>query len=207
MGIKENIIGQFKRPHGFLGRIAGAIMANRPSNIERNEWALQLLSLEPGDRLLEVGYGPGIAIEKASKKITEGLIVGVDHSEVMFEQARKRNKQVISDGRVQLYWGSIDDLPTFESKFDKICSANVVQFWNDPVVSFKKLRSMLSANGVMATTYMPRHSKATAADALAKARDIVEQLRAAGFSSIKVEEKLMKPASVICVLARNNNWQ
>jgi hypothetical protein len=72
MSLRQNIVRQFKQPHGAVGHLAGFIMANRPSNIERNEWTLELLALKPTDYLLEVGFGPGIAIEKASQIITSG---------------------------------------------------------------------------------------------------------------------------------------
>lgn len=36
---------QFHKPTGFLGRIAGWILANRPSNIERNRWTVDQLEV------------------------------------------------------------------------------------------------------------------------------------------------------------------
>jgi ubiquinone/menaquinone biosynthesis C-methylase UbiE len=169
MSLRTNIVAQFGQPHGMLGLLAGLIMANRSSNIERNEWTLDLLALKPTDRLLEVGFGPGIAIEKASQIITKGLIVGVDHSATMMRQASKRNAAAIERETVKLYLGTIEALPAFDKPFDKICSANVVQFWHDPVVIFKKLRSFLAPGGIISTTYMPRHSGATNADTHEKA--------------------------------------
>ncbi len=150
-----------------------------------------------------MGFGPGIAIEEASQIITEGLIVGIDHSETMLRQAKKRNAAVIQRGTVGLYLGAVETLPSFARLFDKICSVNVVQFWRDPVGTFKKLRSLLAAGGIIATTYMPRHSGAKDTDAREKAREIMNQLKAAGFSSIRMEEKHMKPVSAISVLAVN----
>ncbi len=43
MSLKQNIVVQFKQPHGLVGQFAGFIMANRPSNIERNKWTLDPL--------------------------------------------------------------------------------------------------------------------------------------------------------------------
>lgn len=204
MSLRQNIVSQFKRPRGTLGQLAGLIMANRPSNIERNQWTVDLLALQADDRVLEIGFGPGLAIEQASRVVTDGLVVGIDHSEVMLQQARKRNAIGIANGLVELYLGSLESLPSYEKPFTKICSANVVQFWKDPVADFSKLRSMLAKGGVIASTYMPRQKNATAADARNKAGDIVANLKAAGFSNIRVEEKLMKPVSAISVVAIND---
>jgi ubiquinone/menaquinone biosynthesis C-methylase UbiE len=200
MSLSQNIVGQFKQPHGLLGRFAGYIMASRQSNIERNEWSLELLALRPSDNLLEVGFGPGVAIEKASKVITQGLIVGVDHSATMLQQATKRNAAAIRRDAVRLYLGTVETLPDSGTVFDKIYSANVVQFWPDPVATFGKLRGLLAPGGTIATTYMPRNSGATNADAHEKANSIKSYLEDAGFSSIKIEEKQMTPVSSICVL-------
>jgi ubiquinone/menaquinone biosynthesis C-methylase UbiE len=204
MSLKHNIVAQFKHPHGFMGYLAGFIMANRPSNIERNEWTLDLLELKPTDHLLEIGFGPGIAIEKASQIITEGLIVGIDHSEAMLHQAKKRNAVAIQHGAVRLHLGSMETLSAFDRTFDKICSANVVQFWDDPVAVFKKLRALLTPSGVIVTTYMPRNSGARDADAYAKAKEVVKQLEEAGFSSIRVEERKTLPVSTVSILAVND---
>ncbi len=200
MNLKQSIVAQFGRPHGVLGQLAGFIMAKRASNIERNAWTLDLLDLESDDRLLELGFGPGIAIQLASEIIHDGLIVGVDHSETMLRQASKRNAGAIERGLVQLYLGTVETLPDFERPFNKICSANVVQFWPDPVAEYRRLHALLAPGGIIATTYMPRHGGATNADTREKGMEITSQLEAAGFSSITIEEKQMSPVSVVSVL-------
>lgn len=191
------------RPHGIFGQVAGFIMANRRSNIIRNEWTLELLALKPTDYLLEIGFGPGIAIQKASQIVTDGLVVGIDHSETMMAQATKRNAVTIQCGRVNLYLAAVEDLPAFSRPLEKIYSANVVQFWRDPVTIFKNLRSLLVPGGLIANTYMPRHSGATDKDSYKKAKEVMTQLKVAGFSSIRVKEKRMKPVSAVSVLAVN----
>jgi len=203
MSLRQRIVKQFKQPQGALGMMAGHIMARRPSNIERNHWTLQLLDLQPDDRLLEIGFGPGIAIAEAARQLTDGLIVGIDHSDVMLKQASTRNGEAIANGRVELHVGTLEDLPPYPQRFTKMCSANVIQFWQEPAADFTKLRSILAGGGVIATTYMPRHSHATSADALNKANEIVKHLKSAGFGNIRIEEKPLKPISAISVVAVN----
>ena len=64
MGFWDHIVAQFGKPTGLLGKFAGLIMSKRGSNLERNMWAISLLELQPKDRVLEVGFGPGIAIQR-----------------------------------------------------------------------------------------------------------------------------------------------
>lgn len=61
------------------------------NNRERNEWVVSLMEVQPNDRILEIGFGPGVAIEKLSYLVTTGFVAGIDASEIMVRQARKRN--------------------------------------------------------------------------------------------------------------------
>ena len=201
MNPAPSVVRQFRQPSGVVGHLAGWIMARRPSNIERNLWTLELLNLEAGDHLLEVGYGPGIAIEAAAKVITQGRITGIDHSPTMYRQARARNRRAVEDGRVRLLTGSVEELPLDAGPFDKICSMNVVQFWDSPEAVFCQLRLCLNEGGRLATTYMPRHRGARPRDAMRRADRIATQLSAAGFSHVAIHENPMKPMPVISVLA------
>src|SRR5271157_3761800 len=155
MGIATTIYSQFGEPRGVLGRVAGYIMANRPSNIERNDWALSLLEIGAADRILEIGFGPGIAAGKAAAQAAE--VVGIDRSALMVQQAARRSKELVERGKLKLLLGSVDTLDADLRSFDNIYSVNVVQFWKEPVLVFKKLRSLLKPGGVIVTAYMPRH--------------------------------------------------
>ena len=179
--------------------MAGYIMATRPSNIERNDWALSLLEITPADRILEIGFGPGIAAGKAAAQAAE--VVGIDRSALMVQQAARRNKELVERGKLRLLLGSVDTLDADLGSFDKIYSVNVVQFWKEPVLVFKKLRSLLKPDGVIVTAYMPRHLGAKDEDAVAKGKQIENWLREAGFWKIRTQTKMMKPVAVVAVIA------
>jgi ubiquinone/menaquinone biosynthesis C-methylase UbiE len=66
----------------------------------RNTWVLSLLELQAEDRVLEVGFGPGTAIEHVARLATRGFVAGIDPSEVMLRQASGRNRNHIRQGRV-----------------------------------------------------------------------------------------------------------
>jgi ubiquinone/menaquinone biosynthesis C-methylase UbiE len=70
-------------------------MAHRGSNRQRNLWVVSLLDVQPTDRVLEIGFGPGLAIAELARRATRGHIYGIDHSEVMVRQASKRNAAAI----------------------------------------------------------------------------------------------------------------
>jgi ubiquinone/menaquinone biosynthesis C-methylase UbiE len=175
-------------------------MACTPSNHERIRWTLSLLDVQPGDRLLEIGFGPGFAIKLASELAPEGFVAGIDHSEVMVRQAQKRNASAIREGRVDLRHGSVSNPPTYDAPFDKIFSINSIQFWENPVGGLNRLRGLLKSGGQIAITFQPRHSGATDEDAERVGKEIVANLTRAGFSQIRLERRKMKPVSSVCVL-------
>jgi SAM-dependent methyltransferase len=204
MGLKQKttraLVGQFHQPHGFGGRAAGWVMAKRGSNRERNIWAVGLLDVQAQDRVLEIGFGPGIAIQEFARRATSGLVVGVDHSAVMVQQARKRNAAAVSAGRVDLRLGSADALPAFDAPFDKILAVNSLMFWDDPVARLKELHDLLRPGGRLAIAYQPRGPGSTDEVAARTGRQIAAHLTEVGFIEVRVETLPLKPSAVVCVL-------
>jgi ubiquinone/menaquinone biosynthesis C-methylase UbiE len=204
MGLKQKtmraVVGQFLRPHGFGGRAAGWVMAKRGSNRERNIWAVGLLDVQPHDRVLEIGFGPGIAIQELARHATSGLVIGVDHSEVMVRQARKRNAAAVRAGRVDLRLGSAEALPGFDTPFDKILAVNSLLFWDDPVARLKDLHNLLRPGGQIAIVYQPRGPDATNEVAARTGQEIAEHFATIGFTDVRVETLALQPTDAVCVL-------
>lgn len=191
---------QFGRPAGFWGSIVGRIMACTPSNHARVDWTVALLKIRSDDRVLEVGFGPGMAIEQVSKIATKGLTVGVDHSQTMVTQASNRNAKAIKKGRVKLLLGSASDLPAFDEPFDKIFTINSIHFWNEPVDCLMELRRWLKRGGTIAVTIQPRSRGATPETSRLLGTDISANLERAGFVDCRCEVGNTTTPPTICVL-------
>ena len=202
-GFIQWICDQFGRPTGFWGRIAGWIMATRTSNRERNAWVVRLLDIQARDWILEIGCGPGLAIGQLNALATEGYIVGVDHSEVMLQQARRRHAEAIRLRRVDLRLASVSALSPMQERFDKVLSVNSIQFWDSPVERLRELRSRMRPGGTIAIALQPRWKGATDGDAQTAGHGLVTQLKAAGFEELRLEVKRMKPVSVVCAMGVN----
>src|SRR5262245_6962168 len=119
---------QFAKPRGFLGRVVGWIFANRASNVERGRWTVAQLKLSARDHVLEIGCGPGVALSACLETVTEGAVVGLDHSNVMIAQASARNRRGLKAKRLRLVLGTLADLRAGDPPFDRIFSINVIQF-------------------------------------------------------------------------------
>jgi SAM-dependent methyltransferase len=193
---------QFGRPSGFWGRAAGLLMAHRSSNRRRNAWAVSLLEVRPDDRVLEIGFGPGLAILELSRIAHDGYVCGIDHSELMVREAGRRNADGSRRGVVDLRLGSVDALPAFEVPFDKILAVNAFLFWNEPDARLEALRRLLRPGGLIAVAHQPRGPGASDETSAAKGREIAAVLDRAGFSDVRVETMSLKPA-VVCALGLN----
>ena len=174
-------------------------MALRPSNRKRNAWAVSLMDVQPSDRVLEIGFGPGIAIREIARQATRGQVRGIDRSAVMRAQAARRNAAAIRAGLVSLTVASIEDPPAFEGPFDKVLAVNNVGMWSQPAARLKELAGLLRGDGLIAIGSQPRCPGATADTTAAAASQIVEALEAAGLVAIRVETLDLKPP-VACVI-------
>jgi len=204
MRVRQRLFGavvtQFVRPRGFAGRLAGWEMALRPSNRKRNRWAVALLDVQPQDHILEIGFGPGLAIRELARGATDGFVLGIDHSEVMVRQATVRNRAAAEQGRVELRLGSALDLRDFSEMFDKALAVNNFGMWPEPEARLKDLRRALRPGGRVAIVSQPRCPGATAETTKRVSQETTERLRNAGFISIQRETLNLRPP-VACVLA------
>lgn len=177
-------------------------MAHRSSNRRRNAWAVSLLDVRPDDRVLEIGFGPGLAIRELARLATEGYVCGIDHSELMLRRAKKLNAEGLRRGVVDLRLGSVEDLPAFDQPFDKILAVNATRFWQEPVARLENLRRLLRSGGLIAVAHQPRGPGTSDETSEAKGREIESALAQAGFSELRLETMTLKPA-VVCALGMN----
>jgi SAM-dependent methyltransferase len=191
---------QFEKPEGLLGWVAGQIMAHRASNRARNRWTVDLLDVQPSDRVLELGSGPGIALEWVAAHATGGQVIGVDHSAAMVKRAMARNAEAIRAGRVVLQHGGLELLPTFTCQFDKVFSVNVFQFFADPKDALTVIGQIVKPGALVATTYMPRHRGASPQDADRFAEQLVRDMSDVGFHAVRTERLDLEPMPAVCVL-------
>ena len=152
-------------------------MAGKSDGRRRAHWTVEQLDLEAGDSVLEVGCGPGLALEAACQGTGPGgRVVGVDRSELMVKAAAKRLRRYVEDGRLELRVGTAEELPRDES-FDHLVAINSVQFWSSPVETLANLEVRRAA-----LTFQPPWRSATASDSRRLGESLVKLLETAGFS-------------------------
>ena len=198
--LDRDVIGQGHHPRGAAGSVTGWVFAHRPSNRQRNHWVVSLLRVQPGDRVLEIGFGPGLAVAELARA-GAAHVYGIDHSAVMLQQATRRNAAAIRSGRVTLLNASVDQLPpVLDGPFDAILAVNSLGFWHAPTERLAELRRRLALGGRIAIVSQPRCHGATAGTSRNAAGEIENLLRSAGFAHLSTETLPLSPP-VICVLA------
>lgn len=169
-------------------------------NGDRSEWVFSLLDLKPEDKVLEIGFGPGADLARASRMAAH--VAGVDHSDVMVRQAMRRNAAAIKKGRVALQLGSASRLPYPDAQFDKVFAINSAQFWKDSVGTLTEVGRVLKPGGWAALAVQPRSKGATEDHAHQAGRGLADAMKKAGFSEVHCESRQMKPVSTVCALGR-----
>jgi SAM-dependent methyltransferase len=198
--LDRDAVGQGHHPRGAAGSVTGWVFAHRPSNRQRNRWAVSLLNVQPADQVLEIGFGPGIAIA-ALARAGAGHVYGIDHSAVMLRQASRRNAAAIRAGRVTLVNAPAEQFPAaLAGPFDAILAVNSLGFWPAPAERLAELRQRLAPGGRIAIVSQPRCHGATAGTSRSAADEIENLLRSAGFAHLSTETLPLSPP-VICVLA------
>jgi ubiquinone/menaquinone biosynthesis C-methylase UbiE len=183
--------GQFRKPGRLLGRLVGSFMAR--GNEYEAGWTVSLLNIQPNEHILEIGFGPGVAIQHASQKAVNGLVAGIDFSATMVQVAAKRNAAGLKAGRVDLRQGEVSSPPFPDEGFDKAYTIHCIYFWAKPLDDLRELRRVLKAGGLLAVTIMPADQWSNARPAppdiftLYTADEIAHLLLEAGYRDVRVE--------------------
>lgn len=145
---------QARRPSGPFGRLLGRLWVGESAAL--NDRVIDALSVGPGDRVLEVGFGPGETVRKLAER-AEG-VAGVDVSERMLAQARARNRRALAAGRVRLELGDGRSLPFADASFDKALSVHCLYFWPEPEAYARELARTLAPGATLALAFRTRGS-------------------------------------------------
>jgi ubiquinone/menaquinone biosynthesis C-methylase UbiE len=148
------IDGQYRRPSGILGRWVGRKMVQQ--HLPENTWTVQVVNPQPNDVILEIGFGPGIAITQVAQRVTDGLVAGIDFSQTMVNVAKKRNQSGAKSGIVDLRYADVVKIPFADATFDKAYSIHSIYFWQKPLVALQEIHRVMKVDGTLILTILPR---------------------------------------------------
>lgn len=118
------------------------------------------MNIHPNEKILEIGCGTGVAVERIASILTKGTITAIDRSDTMIKKAVKRNLQGINDKKVNIHRCELLQMRT-DLKYDKLFCFNVNLFWT--IKSIKKeadiLNSVITPKGLLYIFYGPLFGK------------------------------------------------
>jgi SAM-dependent methyltransferase len=103
------------------------------------------LDAQPGDRVLDVGCGPGFYVKELLERVgPNGSVVGIDRSADMLAVAAKR---VEGKANVELREGAATALPVADESFDRALSVQVFEYIEDVPAALQAVRRVLRPGG------------------------------------------------------------
>ena len=197
---------QARQPSGLFGRIVMPVVFDR-GNAFLNGFVDSLMTVQPNDRVLEIGCGTGKLINIMAKKINKGIISGIDFSSTMVTIAKRKNKKSIANGIVNIIQANFDDISYTKGSFTKACSVNTLYFWKNIENTVKKVFDLLEYGGQFAVAFedikqLEQRKLSDNVFQLYTDSDVKRLLTSAGFSNgVFIETRKKRNLSFHCAVA------
>jgi SAM-dependent methyltransferase len=103
-----------------------------------------LADVRAGQRVLDVGCGPGALTAELVRRVGEGAVSAVDPSDTFVAAAQARHPGV------HVQSASAEHLPFADATFDTVLAQLVVHFMTDPVAGLREMKRVASSGGAVA---------------------------------------------------------
>jgi ubiquinone/menaquinone biosynthesis C-methylase UbiE len=114
-----------------------------------NSAAYLIPHLRPGQRLLDVGCGPGTITIDLARMMAPGKVVGIDNEPAPLEPARA-DAQRQGVGNVCFAVGDVYQLSYPDGTFDVVHAHQVLQHLTEPVAALREMRRVCKPDGYVA---------------------------------------------------------
>lgn len=123
---------------------------------DRLQRVVDELDVQPGDRVLEIGCGHGVAATYVCERLDGGRLTAVDRSAKMIAAAQQRNAEHVAAGRAEFLVAEIEDLDLGERRFDKVFAVRVGLFHREPERGRRLVEPWLAPGGRLVVRYDTR---------------------------------------------------
>lgn len=119
-----------------------------PDVVAQRHATLQALALRPGERVLDVGAGPGFLVAEMAEQVgPTGHVTGLDISDSMVALARQRCVQAPIASRTAIVKGDAAALPFSSGSFDVGVSTQVYEYVPNISAALAELHRVLRPGG------------------------------------------------------------
>ena len=95
----------------------------------RIRWAVDLMDVQPGDHVLEIGCGPGAGAELICERLETGKLFAIDRSESGVDRTKRRCERYVDAGRLTVRQIDLATLRVPVKRLHKVFAFNVNLFW------------------------------------------------------------------------------
>lgn len=132
-----------------------------PGAFERKyaEIALERLSVQEGETVLEIGFGPGHCLKWIAQSVGQtGKVYGIDISSGMLKVAKRKLEKAQLINRVELYCGDAANLPYDDSTFDAAFMSFTLELFDTPEIPrvLEEVKRVLKPAGRLGLVSMSR---------------------------------------------------
>ena len=121
---------------------------------ERLRRAVERLRVQPGDRVLEIGSGHGVAATMVCERLGDtGHLTAIDRSPKMIEAATRRNARYVENGVAEFLVAELETLDLGDRRFDKILALRVRLFHTEPHRARALAERWLAPGGTLLAEY------------------------------------------------------
>jgi SAM-dependent methyltransferase len=110
--------------------------------------AIAAMAIKPGDRVLDVGCGPGDFLPRLALAVgPRGFIAALDHARGFLTEARALVASILLETRVEYIEGDALALPFPDGSFDSAHTERVLMHLDDPDRALSELRRVVKPGG------------------------------------------------------------
>lgn len=165
---------------------------------ERHLWAAEVLNVQPDDKLLEIGCGPGVTADMVAKRLKHGELHLIDRSQAMTTQAGKRCQRWVAEEKVRVFQNSFALAQLPFSTYDKVYAFNMSLFLKNSATEFERIKELIGDTGSFYFFSQPPFDLSNQV-----VEDAHRHFQKQGFEVIRVLIAPFQPAPTFCIEVKN----
>lgn len=151
----QELAQQLRCPSGDRGSLVSESMFTSNQNMIYK--TIDRLDLNPGDKVVELGFGNGRHIPYLLQKKGDLHYTGIEISELMLEKAKETNSAAVTQGFVEfLKIEAENPLPFPDNSYHHFLSVNTIYFWSDLAKQLYDIHRILKPNGHILLSFIEK---------------------------------------------------